>query len=152
MKLLDARIVHFDLVGNSPQKRLVRQVGWIEVGREDDELLERHLDLLARRNRQEVLAILQRDDPAIQQIGRLNALAAEVVDQQTAAIALQLQRRFTHVAHRIVADFQRVERQFATHDHRRPPDLDPAAIVIGVLQQALLVRRFGNGGRPRRTA
>ncbi len=40
-------VVHVDLVGNPPQKGLVDQLLGLEVGREDDELVEGHLDLPA---------------------------------------------------------------------------------------------------------
>ena len=101
----------------------------LQVRREDDQLLERHLDLLARRQREEIVPVFQRNDPAVQQLGRLDPLAAEVVDQQAAAIALHLQRRFADIAERVVADFQAVHRQFAADDDGGPANLHPAAVV-----------------------
>ena len=85
------------------------------------------------------MPILQRDDPAVEQRRRFDPLAAEVVDQQAAAIALQLQRGFAHVAVRVVAEFQAVHRHFAADHHGRTPDLDPATVVIGVPDDALRV-------------
>ena len=85
------------------------------------------------------MPILQRDDPAVEQFGRLDPLAAKVVDQQAAAIALQLQRGFAHVAVRVVAELQAVHCHFAADDHGRAADFDPAAVVIGPPHQALRV-------------
>ena len=118
VELLLGRIVDLDLVRNAPQERLVRQVGGIQVRGEDDQLLERHLDLLAGGEREEIVPVLQGNDPAIEQLRRLDPLPAEVVDQQAAAVALELQRRLAHVAQRVVADLQGVHGQFAAHDHR----------------------------------
>ena len=80
--------------------------------------------------REEIVAVFQRDDPAVEQLGRLDPLPAEVVDQQAAAVALHLQRGFADVAVRIVADFQAVHRQLAADDHRRPADLHPTPVVV----------------------
>ena len=75
------RIADFDLVGNAAEEGLVGQVGRLQVRDEDDELLEGHLNLLAGGQRQEVVAVFQRNDPAIEQVGGRNPLPAEVVDQ-----------------------------------------------------------------------
>src|ERR1700719_2765635 len=81
---------HVDLVRYAPQERLVHEVSWIEVGGEDNQLFERHLDLLAGRKSKKVVAFFEWDDPAIEQLQVIDALAAEVIDQKRAAIALEL--------------------------------------------------------------
>ncbi len=87
-------IEHFDLVGNAAQERVVDQVVRLQVGREDEELIEGHLDLLAVGQVQEVVALFERHDPAVEQLDDAHPLAAEVVDHQRAAVALELQRGF----------------------------------------------------------
>ena len=74
----------------------------------------------------------------MRQLGRGDPLAAEVVDQQAAAVALHLQRRFGDVAPRIVPDFQRVHRQLAADDHGGTADLDPATVVVGPFEEVAL--------------
>ena len=120
-----------DLVGDAPEERLVDQLLGLEIGREDDELVERHADLLAVGQAEEVVAFFEGDDPAVQELDGLHALAAEVVDQKASQVALQLQRRLADLGHGIVVDFEVLHPQLAAGDDRRPPDLDPAAIVVG---------------------
>ena len=55
------------LVPDAAQERVVHQVLRVEVGREDDELLERHLELLAAGDGEEVVPVFQRQDPAVEQ-------------------------------------------------------------------------------------
>ena len=129
---------HVDLVRYAPQERLVHQVPRVEVGGEDNQLLERHLDLLAGGERQEVVTFFQRDDPAIEQLQVIDALTAEVINQERAAIALELQRRFADVAPRVVADLQAVQGKFAADDDRRSANLDPAIVDPFVAQEAPL--------------
>src|SRR5581483_12202702 len=66
--LLDRWVGHFDLVSDPPQERLVDQACRVQVGGEDDELIEGYRDLLAGLEIQIVLALLQRNDPAIEEI------------------------------------------------------------------------------------
>ena len=85
------------------------------------------------------MAVLQRDDPPVQQRRRLDPLPAEVVDQQAAAIALQLQRGFADVGVGIVPDLQAVHGQLAADDDRGPADLHPTLVVFVRLQDAAAV-------------
>ena len=78
--------------------------------------------------RQEVDAALERHDPAVQQVARRNALAAEVVDDEHAAVGLQLDRRFVELRDRVERQVEHLERQLAADDDHRPADLLPAAI------------------------
>src|SRR5262249_55675980 len=53
---------HENFVRDTPQKRLVTQLlRRVQVGRENDELVERYLDFLARRQGQIVVPLLQRN-------------------------------------------------------------------------------------------
>src|SRR5262245_18686575 len=130
-KLIERRMANLDLVGYSPQESVVRKVTRLEIRREDNQLLEWHLNLLPRGQGQKVVPVFQRYDPSVEQIRSLDALAPEVVDQQTAAVALHLQRGFADIRCRIVANLESVERQFAANDDRRPPNFDPSRIVVG---------------------
>ena len=79
--------------------------------------------------RQEVDPALERHDPAVQQVARRNPLAAEVVDDEHAAVGLQLDRRLVELGDRVERQVQHLERQLAAdHDHR-PPDLLPPLIA-----------------------
>ncbi len=68
------------------------------------------------------------DDNLTVQLVRVDALPAEVVDQQAAAVALELKRRLADPGRRVVADLQGVHRQLAADDHRGASDLDPSAV------------------------
>ena len=57
---------------------------------EDDELLEGHLNLLAVRQIQKIVALFERHDPAIQKLIDAHLLPPEVVDDERAAVALEL--------------------------------------------------------------
>src|SRR5690606_33892674 len=79
-----------DFVRNTSQECFVREVLGFEVRREDDQLIERHLNLPPRGECEEVKAVLERDNPSIEERRGLDSLATEVVDQQAAAIAFEL--------------------------------------------------------------
>ncbi len=82
------------------------------------------------------MPVFQRHDPAVEQLRRVDPLPAEVVDQQAAAVALELQRGFADVATRVVADFEVVHRQLAADDDRRPANLDPPRSCVRRLEDA----------------
>ena len=87
------RVLGKHLVLNAAQERLVHQLGRLDVGGEHRQHQERQVELLARLQREVVDAALERHDPAVQQLARRASLAAEVVDDQHAAVGQHLQRR-----------------------------------------------------------
>ena len=56
-----------------------------------------------------------------------NPLAAEVVDDEHAAVGLHLDRRLVELRDRVERQVEHLERQLAADDHHRPPDLRPSA-------------------------
>src|SRR4029079_7541878 len=94
MELLRTRITDLDLVWNAAEECLINQFFRLKVRRKDNQLLERHLNLFAVGQREEVMPMFKRDNPAIQELIGRDSLAAEVIEQETAAVALHLQRRF----------------------------------------------------------
>ena len=86
------------------------------------------------------MRLLQRDDPAVQQIARRHALAPEVVDDEHAAVGLHLDRRFVEPGDRVERQVEHVERQLAAdHDHGRggsAPSGDPAPPPLTTLCEA----------------
>ena len=127
-ELLDRRILDVNLVRDPAQERFVGQRRRIEVRREDGQHVERHLKLLAGVQRQVVDAALERHDPAVQQVLRTHPLAAEVVDQEDAAVGLQLQRRLVELRQRVERQVEHVERELAADHHDRTADAHPAPI------------------------
>src|SRR5690606_22703714 len=111
-----------------------------EVGRENDELLEGYLNLLATRQAEVIDPVFQGDDPPVEQGRRIDPLPAEVVDQQATAIAFELQRRLAHIGYRVVLELEAVHGELAPHHHRWPGDPHPAAIDVGGAEQALARR------------
>lgn len=122
------RVWHIDLVRNTPQKRVVAQVLRLKVRGENDELVEGHLHLLAVGHVEEVETLFERHDPAIEQLDRLHALAAEVVNDERAAVALKLDGGFAGLAGRVVLDFEGFHRQLAADDDGGAANLHPAVV------------------------
>src|SRR5919198_128998 len=126
-ELLDRRIDDGHLVRDAAKERFVRQRFRIEVRGEHDEDVERHLEFLAGVQRQVVEAALERHDPAVQQLLRADALPSEVVDEEHAAVGLQLNRRFVELRERVERQVELVERQLAAdHDDRTANPHPPA--------------------------
>ncbi|MCH8889468.1 MAG: hypothetical protein IH827_00070 [Myxococcales bacterium] len=117
----------------------VHQITRFQVRGEDDELIERNFNLLAVGQVQVVAPFFQGHDPAVQQFVGAHALTAEVVDHQRAAIALQLQRRFTDFRLRVLHDFQLFHRQFTARNDGGPNDLHPALVDAGEIEQPLVL-------------
>ena len=128
-ELIDRRVDDGNLVGNTPEERFIGQRRRIEVRREDDEGLERHLKFLAGGEGQIVDPVFQRHDPAVQQLLGPDALAAEVVHEQHAAVGFHLQRRLVELRNRVEGQVEHLERQFAAHGDDRPLDADPPAVA-----------------------
>jgi hypothetical protein len=85
--------VDLDLEEDPAERGLVEDLVGVEVGGEDDEGVEGHLELLARLEREDVARLLQGHDPAVDDLLRRLGLAAEVVDDEDAARGLELERR-----------------------------------------------------------
>ena len=62
---------------------------------------------------------------------RLDALAAEVVNDERAAVRLQLERRFVKSRGLAPLQVRVVEREFAADDDERALYQNPAAVVVG---------------------
>ena len=118
-----------NLVGNAAQERFVGQRRGIEVGGKHRQHVERHLELLAGVQRQEVHAALERHDPAVEELVGPDALTAEVVHQEHAAVGAQLQRRLVEPRQRVEGEVELIERQLAAHHDDRTPDAHPAAVA-----------------------
>ena len=66
--------------------------------------------------REEVHAVFERDDPAVEQVTRADLLSSKVIDQQNAAIGFYLERRFIEFM-----DFIVDKVQVLPGSTRRPP-------------------------------
>ena len=75
-------------ISHPAQKGVIHQPFKVQVSGKNEQLLERDLDLLAGVQGQVIGLPLQRDDPAVQQVQRIDPLPAEVVDNQGPAIGL----------------------------------------------------------------
>src|SRR5437762_9159754 len=126
--LLDRRSLDPDLVTDAPEERLVDEVGRVEVRREDDEHVERDLDLLTGVQREVVDALLERHDPSVEEVLGRDPLPAEVVDHEDPAVRLHLERRLVELRHLVVDEVERLERELPAGHHDRPLRNDPAVI------------------------
>src|SRR5437867_5757731 len=104
--LLDRRRLDADLVADAAEEGLVDQVRRVEVRREDDQHVKGDLDLLAGVQREVVNALFKRDDPAVEQVLRRDALPAEVVDHEDAAIRLHLEGRLVELRGLVVDEVE----------------------------------------------
>src|SRR5438309_3670045 len=139
--LLHRRRLDPDLVADAPQEGLVDEVGGVEVRREDDQHVERDLDLLAGVQRQVVDALLERNDPPVEQVLRCDALPSEVVDHEDAAVRLHLERRLVELRVLVEDEVERLESELAAgHDDRALRD-DPTVVETQALGDDRIERR-----------
>src|SRR5205823_10099011 len=126
--LLDRRRLDADLVADAAEERLVHEIGGIEVRREDDQHVKGDLDLLAGVEREVVDALFERHDPPVQEVLRRDALTAEVIDHEDAAVRFHLERRLVELRGLVVDQVERLERELAARHHDRPLRDDPAVV------------------------
>jgi len=97
LKLVFGGIGDIDLVGDPSQKGLVHKIGRIEVGREYYQLLEGDFELFACVKGEIVDTLFEGYDPSVEERFVIDTLSAKVIDQQKAAIALELDRGFVQL-------------------------------------------------------
>ena len=82
-----------DLMTDATQEGLIRQFQWVHIGGKDEDNFKGDGEMQARTQVHEVLAILHGHNPAVQQVGRRNFLATQIVDHENAVIGLELKWR-----------------------------------------------------------
>src|SRR5262245_59985206 len=97
---------------DAPQLGGVHQLLWRKVRCKYYQLVEQQRKLFSRVVRQIVDFSFQGEDPAVEQLVRAHALAAEVVDDEDAADRLHLQRRLVVFRMRIKIEIEHLEGQF----------------------------------------
>ncbi|ABA53330.1 hypothetical protein BURPS1710b_A1309 [Burkholderia pseudomallei 1710b] len=113
-----------------PQERVVAELRGREVAREHRPHVERHLEAHAARERELVDVAIERQQPAVEQVARRDALAAEIVDDVDSRVRLHVRRGLV-IARRIVAaQVELGERQLAARQHDRPAAQAPAAVAV----------------------
>src|SRR5262249_39981659 len=100
------------------------------------ELLEGNLELLARGQIEEVVTVFERHDPAVEQLLRAAQLPAEVVDQEDAAVGLDVQRSLVKVRLGVEFQVEHGQVQFTARNDNRPADAYPARIDRSGIEQA----------------
>ena len=125
---LGRRLVEKHPVAHSAEEGRVGHVLHLEIGRDDQHQQERYMEHLACSQRQVIVLVLERDDPAVEQVARSDALAAEVVDHEGSAVCLHLERGLVETLGGAVAQVARFERHLAADDNQRPPDPHPPPV------------------------
>ena len=74
--------------------------------------------------------VLERHDPAVQQLVGPNPLAPEVVHEEHAADRLHVNRRLVEFRDRIEREVELIERQLAADHHHRTADAHPPSIAL----------------------
>src|SRR5262245_24976204 len=92
-------------------------------------------------------AVLEWIDPAVEQLPRFDALAAEIVEQEGAAVRLQMQRRFVVAAALAIGEIESLQGQIATDDdegtpHAYPPAIDRRPVCCGLRRHRLMALRI----------
>ena len=100
----------------------------VQVGGDDEHVAQRQLDLLTRAQREIVDMVLHGRDEAIEELLGRHAFAAEVIDEEHAAVGLEMRRRLVIALRGDVDQVEQIERQFAADDDQRPADANPAVI------------------------
>ena len=127
--LIEAWRPDLDLVRDPAQEGGIDQVFRFQIGGKDHQLFKGYGEAGARMQLQIVDPALHRHDPAVQRSARSHKLPAEVVDEETAAKRLHVQRSFIIMAYRVVAHVEHIQRQLAACDHERPSARNPALVV-----------------------
>ena len=134
--LVHVRREHPDLVGDAAEEGGIHQVRRLQVGREEDQLVERDREAFAGVELEVVDAAFQRHDPAIQQLRRVDLLAAEIVDEKHAVQRLHVQGRVVGAGVGVVAQLEHVEGEFAAGDCDGAAADHPAGVECLDLQAA----------------
>ena len=108
------------------------QQGWrhhdigIKVGRDHQHLPERYFQLLAGSQGQVIYFVFQGNDPSIQKLVRFHGLTPAIIQQERAAVGLQVQRRLMVTEPGIITEIQVFESEFAADHNERAFDAHPA--------------------------
>ena len=128
-------------------KKIRRSAAWSKISF-GWKLVEGDLEFLAGLQGEDVLALFQGDDPAVDQRLRRFRLAAKVVDDEHAAGGLHLQRCLVGPGDGVVVEVEHVERQFTAGDDGGAFAAHVAAVeaVAGATQGRGIVELFLGGG------
>lgn len=132
----ERRIGDFDFVGNASEEGFVDEIPRFAVGGEDDHLVEGKFHLTAGWEIEEVVSFFEGNDPAIEELIDGHLLSAEVIDDESAAVAFDLQWRFADSGCGVDLDFELIHGEFAAGDDGRAADEDPAAVDFGCISMA----------------
>jgi hypothetical protein len=99
-------IVDLDFVLDPPNKGFLGELIELQVSGEDNHNLKWNRESHSGTEGERVNPSVERDDPTIQQLARLDVLAPEVVNDQNAVIGLHRQGRETNTGH--VIDSRRI--------------------------------------------
>src|SRR5438874_3627198 len=125
------RVGDVDLVAHAPEKRLVDERSRLEVGTEDDHSLEGGADRhTGASERQIVDASLEGDNQPIQQGAWRRVLAAEVIEQEDAAIGFEMDGRFVVAPERVEGGRQLRRGQLATGLDEGTLDQHPPRVEV----------------------
>ena len=113
------------------QQSLIRHVGRRQIGREDDQAIERHRELPARAQAQVVESALERDHPSVKNALRRDPLPPEIVDHKDAARRLEVSGRFVELSGRIEHEIEHLKGELAAHHRHRPAAGEPATVAHG---------------------
>jgi hypothetical protein len=85
---------HFNFVRDPSKESVVDEVFRLEVGAENHKLIEGDLDFFTAADGKVVVAFFEGHNPAVEELVDTHSLASEVIDEQDAAIAFELQWGF----------------------------------------------------------
>src|SRR5580700_3771076 len=125
---VETRRGHLDFVGQATQKGGVHQIFRLDIGGEDDELFKGNAETLAGVEFEVVDAVFERDDPAVEEGGGADELAAKVVDDEAATQRLDMEGRLVIMADGVVEEVEHLEGELAAGNEKGPAAGNPAVV------------------------
>src|SRR5690348_3853150 len=119
VELLLSNSSYPDLCLQAPQKGFIGQFFWMDVSCKNDNKLERNLDFLATRQREEIGSTVEGHDPTVEKFVWAQALPTEIIDDEDAAVRLHPNRASIEPGDRVELQIQHVNSQLTTDLNRR---------------------------------
>ena len=113
---------------DTSQKRIIDQCLGVEVGAEDNKLLEGHLELFTACNCEEIVPVFQRQNPSVQQLLGSALLAAKVINQKDPTIGFKVNGSLVKIRFGIEAKIEHGEVQLTSGHNHRPSNANPTLI------------------------
>ena len=118
----------FHLIAQASQESSICQIGRREIGNEERNHVKRDLQTGAAVYREVVDLLFQRCDPSVEEVGCVEALSPEVIDDEEAAVGLHLHGRVIRFVYFIEHQFELISGELSRDVYDWSLDYDPALV------------------------